>query len=70
MPQISNQSVNIHYEVEGEGSPIMLVHGAFGSLEDLKEFGYAARLRGDYKVILIDLRGRKPLYTELSLKGE
>ena len=57
MAHINNQGVNIHYKVEGKGSPIVLLHGAFGSCEDWIEFGYVARLGRDYKLILVDLRG-------------
>ena len=57
MAQINNQGVSIHYQVEGAGSPIVLLHGSFGSCEDWIEFRYVERLRGEYQLILIDLRG-------------
>lgn len=57
MAQISNQGVSIHYKVEGKGSPVVLLHGAFDSCEGWIDYGYVARLRRDYQLILIDLRG-------------
>ncbi|MDC0611019.1 alpha/beta fold hydrolase [Vibrio sp.] len=44
----------IHYKIEGEGLPIILIHGLFGSLDNL---GILARdLRQHYQIISIDLR--------------
>jgi len=57
MPWISNQGVNIHYKVEGKGSPFLMLHGAFGSCENWFDFGYPEKLREDYQLILVDLRG-------------
>ncbi len=57
MAKINNQGINIYYKVVGEGPPIVLLHGVFGSCEDWIEFGYVARLGRKYKLILIDLRG-------------
>lgn len=57
MPWISNQGVNIHYKVEGKGLPFLMLHGAFGSCENWFDFGYPEKLREDYQLILVDLRG-------------
>lgn len=47
-------SVNLNYKVEGEGKPIVLIHGLFGNLDNL---GLLARdLKNDHQVISIDLR--------------
>ena len=52
--------MNLHYHVEGEGDAIVLIHGLFGSADNL---GLLARsLKEQYKVISVDLRnhGRSP----------
>ncbi|ELR67327.1 Esterase ybfF [Photobacterium marinum] len=52
--------MNLHYQVEGQGDAIILIHGLFGSADNL---GLIARaLKDKYKVISIDLRnhGRSP----------
>jgi len=58
MPYATNRGVRLYYEVIGQGSPILLIHGFFSSLEDWKEFGYVERLQQDYQLILLDVRGR------------
>jgi len=57
VPKTSNNSILIHYEVEGNGSPLVLCHGSFGSLEDWRQFGYVDALADRHKLILIDSRG-------------
>ncbi len=57
MPSVENQGVRIHYEVEGQGCPLVLHHGSFGSLNDWRESGYVEALRPDYRLILLDARG-------------
>lgn len=57
MPFIANQTVKIHYQVLGQGAPVVLQHGLFGSLEDWHDYGYVAALQEAYTVILIDARG-------------
>jgi pimeloyl-ACP methyl ester carboxylesterase len=57
MPYARNCAVNIYYEVEGQGEPLMIIHGLTRSLEDMKEAGYAETLQEDFQVILVDLRG-------------
>ena len=68
MPYVDNRGVRIHYEVEGEGPPLVLLHGLQGTLNDWRECGYVDALRGDYQLILIDARGHgesdKPHHTE------
>ena len=58
MPYVTNQGVRIHYEVEGQGPPLVLMTGFAGTLEDWRDFGYAQVLSKDYRLILIDPRGR------------
>jgi pimeloyl-ACP methyl ester carboxylesterase len=57
MPYASNHGVRIHYEVMGDGPPLVLQHGFFGSWEDWIEFGYTEALRQKYHLILLDARG-------------
>ncbi len=52
-----NDGVKIHYEVEGEGPPLVLMHWFNGSTEDWRMFGYVDALKEDYQLILIDMRG-------------
>ena len=54
---VKNDGVRIHYEVEGKGPPLVLVHWFTGSLEDWRVFGYADALKANYRLILIDARG-------------
>ena len=56
MPFAVNGEVNINYRVEGEGEPLVLMHGLSDSLESWYEAGYVAGLSG-YRLILIDARG-------------
>ena len=58
MPYATNQGVRIHYEVEGQGPPLVLMPGTTGMLEEWEDFGYAQVLSQDYRLILIDPRGR------------
>ena len=57
MPYAKNQGVNIHYEVEGSGPPIVLQHSFTSSLNRWRECGYVDALSADFKLILIDARG-------------
>jgi pimeloyl-ACP methyl ester carboxylesterase len=58
MPYVNNQGVKIHYEVEGQGPPLVLMTGLAGTLDDWRLFGYSQVLSKDYRLILIDPRGR------------
>jgi len=57
MPYATNQNVRIHYQVEGEGLPLVLQHGFSNSLDTWYERGYVDPLKHDYRLILIDARG-------------
>src|ERR671916_3219271 len=57
MPYAENRGVLIYYEVEGEGSPLVLVHGFSDTLEGWREYGYAAELKKEHRLILVDARG-------------
>ena len=57
MPFANNEGICIHYEVEGEGPPLVLLHGTGWSLEIWRETGYVDALRDDYRLVLMDARG-------------
>jgi pimeloyl-ACP methyl ester carboxylesterase len=57
MPYANNAGVRIHYEVEGDGPPLVLQHGFTITLESWRTHGYVSALQGDYRLILIDARG-------------
>ena len=58
MPYVNNQGIRIHYQLEGDGPPLVLQHGWSGSVEHWRDFGYLDELKRDYRLILIDARGR------------
>jgi len=49
--------VRIYYEAVGAGRPLLLMTGAFGSLEAWQELGYVDELARERRVITLDLRG-------------
>ena len=57
MPFAVNDGIRIHYEVEGEGPPLVLCHGLAMSLEVWRIWGFVEGLKDNYKLILIDARG-------------
>lgn len=57
MPFANNQGVRIHYEVEGQGPPLMLGHGFGSSLESVRGVGYVQALKDEYQLLLVDARG-------------
>jgi pimeloyl-ACP methyl ester carboxylesterase len=57
VPYATREDVRVHYEVEGHGPPLVLHHGLGGSLEAWRQLGYAAALRDNCKLILLDARG-------------
>jgi pimeloyl-ACP methyl ester carboxylesterase len=57
MPYATNQGIRIHYQVEGEGPPLVFQHGFSSNLESWYDAGYVHALQHDYQLILIDARG-------------
>ena len=57
MPYVDNRGVRIHYEVEGEGPPLVLQHGFTQSIKGWYRCGYVDALKLNYRLILIDARG-------------
>jgi pimeloyl-ACP methyl ester carboxylesterase len=57
MPYASNHGVRIHYEVEGDGPPLVLLHGTADGLQGWRETGFVDGLKDDHRLVLIDQRG-------------
>lgn len=57
MPYVNNQGIHIHYQVTGNGVPLVMQHGFFSSVEDWYEFGYVEKLHQIFRLILVDARG-------------
>jgi pimeloyl-ACP methyl ester carboxylesterase len=58
MPYFTNDGVKIYYEIEGEGPPVLLIHGFASSMAlNWKQTGWVEALKDDYQIILIDCRG-------------
>jgi pimeloyl-ACP methyl ester carboxylesterase len=57
MPFVTHDGIRLHYEVEGSGAPLVLLHGALVGLEMWRELGFTAALRDEHRLILIDARG-------------
>jgi pimeloyl-ACP methyl ester carboxylesterase len=57
MPFVENQGVRIHYEIEGHGAPVMLMHGFSTDSRTWYQMGYVKELSKEYELILIDARG-------------
>jgi len=57
MPYVDNKGVRIHYEVEGKGPPLVLVHGLGNSLQTWYDDGYVEPLKKNYHLVLVDVRG-------------
>lgn len=57
MPYVENNGINIHYIVEGQGPPIVMLHASMGSYAEWHYADYINSLKNEYKLILIDLRG-------------
>jgi pimeloyl-ACP methyl ester carboxylesterase len=53
----NNHDIRIHYETEGQGPPLVMLHGFAGSVETWREFGYVQGLADRFKVVLVDARG-------------
>ena len=57
MPYANNQGISIHYQVEGDGPPLVLQHGFTSNLQSWHVNGYVEGLRENYRLVLIDARG-------------
>ena len=57
MPYADNNGTRIYYQVEGQGSPVLLHHPLTGSHRVWYRNGFVDALKGNYKVITMDMRG-------------
>ncbi|HEX9372685.1 MAG TPA: alpha/beta fold hydrolase [Roseiflexaceae bacterium] len=57
MPFADSRGVRIHYELEGDGPALALMHGFSGNRTSWRGYGFVDALKGDYQLILIDARG-------------
>jgi pimeloyl-ACP methyl ester carboxylesterase len=57
MPYANNNGVKIHYEIRGQGTPILVQHGFGGDLESFAETGFLRELQKNYRLIMVDARG-------------
>jgi pimeloyl-ACP methyl ester carboxylesterase len=55
MPYANNNGVNIYYEVEGQGPPLVIAHGLNGNLNGWPQG--VSELKHYYQLILFDARG-------------
>ncbi len=54
---LSPDETRIAYDITGDGPALVLLHGAGKTRQDWHKLGYVARLKQDYRVITVDLRG-------------
>ena len=54
MTDIATLNQVLQHKVIGEGSPVMILHGLFGTMDNWRTF--AGMLKDHYQVILVDLR--------------
>jgi pimeloyl-ACP methyl ester carboxylesterase len=57
MPYASNDGVRIYYEVEGQGTPLIMQGGFAGALQKWRMDGWTGLLRDHHQLVLIDPRG-------------
>lgn len=54
---VRSEGRRIHYEVHGEGDPIVLIHGFMQAAEDWVDAGYPELLGDRYRLVIIDTAG-------------
>jgi len=58
MPEFASEAIKIHYEVEGEGPELIMIHGFAASIQDnWRATGWVEALEKENKLILMDCRG-------------
>ena len=58
MPYIDNDGIKIYYEIEGEGPPLVMLHGFIKNIETMwKQTNWVETLKDNYRLILLDCRG-------------
>ena len=60
MPYAANDGLRIHYEIDGDGPPLVLQHGFTSSMRGWYEDGFVGTLKGfvDGNVV-VDVDGRE-----------
>jgi pimeloyl-ACP methyl ester carboxylesterase len=54
---VTSDGVQIHYQAEGDGEPLVLHHGFTSNLSAWRQIGYVRALQAGRRLILIDARG-------------
>jgi len=57
VPYAQCDDINIYYELEGQGPPLVLGHGGSYTIDMWKDWGYTDLLKDDFQLILLDFRG-------------
>ena len=57
MPFVNNKGIKIYYVIEGQGIPMVMLHGGPGSHHEWYACNHVNSLKDKYQLILIDLRG-------------
>ena len=57
MPYVTNEDIRIHYEMDGNGPPLVLQHGFTGKVKSWELAGYVDALKLRYRLIRVDARG-------------
>ncbi len=58
MPYFDNEGIKIYYEIEGEGPPVIMIHGFAANIQgNWKDSNWVDVLKEDYQLILVDCRG-------------
>jgi pimeloyl-ACP methyl ester carboxylesterase len=58
MPYFNNNRVKIHYEIEGEGPDLVMIHGFAANIEiNWRQTNWISTLKDENRLILIDCRG-------------
>lgn len=57
MPTVDSSGGTIHYDVHGEGLPLVLLHGGANDRRVWEPAGYLEPLSAEFQVVTVDLRG-------------
>ncbi len=58
MPYFDNDGVKIHYEIEGQGPDLLMIHGFASNIDNnWKQTNWIRTLKDENRLILIDCRG-------------
>jgi pimeloyl-ACP methyl ester carboxylesterase len=57
MPYVTNEGIRIHYQIDGNGPPLVLQHGFTQKARSWELAGYVDALKPRYRLIRVDARG-------------